>query len=180
MAEPRIPGSGGTDSFELPCGETIQSDDLDLGMREYHCDCGATHAVVMDPHPPSRFFPESVVDTLRRTIKTSGEDSFDEFGTPHIMGIVMEEYPEEIVVHDAAEDGSVGYALAWVAEFDGRELHRVVVELVVELMQHAVSHAEDDSAMTAFEEDLLDFDVESFVSEYRDERDFEDEFDEPV
>ncbi|MFB6095167.1 MAG: DUF5815 family protein, partial [Halodesulfurarchaeum sp.] len=49
---------------------------------------------------------------------------------------------------------------------------------VVELMEHAVSHAEDDEALQAFEEEMLAFDVEEFVEEYREVRDFEDEFDE--
>ena len=180
MAQPRVPGSGPGGSLELPCGETVRVGDLHLGMREYECDCGATHAVVMDPHPPSRFFPESIVEVLREAIATSPEDGFDEFGVAHIMGAVMEEFPEEIVAYDASEDGAVGFAIVWVTDFDSERLHEIVVELMVELMQHAVSHAEDDAAMSEFEAELTDFDVEAFVEEYREMRDFEDEWDEPV
>jgi len=42
--------------------------------------------------------------------------------------------------------------MAWVTEFDSRRLHEIVVELVVELMEHAVSHADDDEALSAFEQ----------------------------
>ena len=180
MADPGVPGTGGDGVLELPCGESVAIDDLDLGMREFECDCGGTHAVVMDPHPPARFFPESVVDALQAAIEPSPDDEFDEFGTIHIMGVVMDEFPEEVVAYDAAEDGSVGYALVWVSDFDARELHEIVVELVVELMEHAVSHADDDSAMTAFEQEMLEFDVAEFVAQYREMRDFEDEWDQPV
>jgi hypothetical protein len=180
MPEPRVPGTGGEGTLELPCGETVPVDDFDLGMRDYHCACGGTHAVVMDPHPPARFFPEDVVAALQETIEPSEDDEFDEFGTVHIMGVVMDDYPEEVVAYDAADDGSVGYAMVWVADFDSRRLHEVVVELVLELMEHAVSHAEDETAMSDFEAELLDFDIEAFVSQYRQAREFEDEWDEPV
>lgn len=180
MAQPRVPGTGGDDTLDLPCGETIEVDELDLGMREYECACGGTHAVVMDPHPLARFFPEEIVDVLTETIATSPDDEFDEFGMVHLMGVVMDDYPEEVVAHDGSDDGTVGYALAWVAEFDSRRLHEIVVELMLELMEHAVSHAEDETAMTAFEEEMLEFDVEAFVEEYREAREFETEWDEPV
>jgi len=36
--------------------------------------------------------------------------------------------------------------MAWVTEFDSRRLHEIVVGFVVELMEHAVSHADDDEA----------------------------------
>ncbi len=180
MAEPGIPGVGGDGTLDLPCGETIRIEDLDLGMREYRCACGEGHAVVMDPHPPARFFPEGVVEALQEAIATSPEDEFDEFGTIHIMGVVMDDYPEQVVAYDASEDGTVGYALVWVTDFDSRRLHEIVVELVLELMEHAVSHAEDESAMTAFEAEMLDFDVSAFVDQYREVRDFEDEWDQPV
>jgi len=169
MAEPRVPGSEGAD-IELPCGETVAVHDLDMGLREYACDCGASHAVVMDVHPMGRFVPEFLADVLRETIDTA--DEFDEFTTAHLMGVVMEEVPEDVVSKDVSEDGAVGYSLVWLTDFDARRLHEVVVELVVELMEHAVSHAENDSAMTEFEEDMLDFDVEAFVEQYRRERDF--------
>jgi hypothetical protein len=177
MAEPRVPGESGGE-LTLPCEETIRVADLDMGLREFDCDCGATHAVVMDIHPPSRFFPEFLVDVLRETIET--EDDLGEFGTTHLMGVVMEEFPEEVVSEDVSENGNVGYSLVWVTDFDARRLHEIVVELVVELMEHAISHAEDDSAMTEFEEQMLDFDVAEFVEQYRARRDFDDERDTPA
>lgn len=180
MPEPRVPGTGGDGTLDLPCGETVDIDEFHLGMREYECACGERHAVVMDPHPPARFFPEGVVAALQETIEPSQDDEFDEFGTVHIMGVVMDDYPEKVVAYDAAEDGSVGYAMVWVSDFDSRRLHEIVVELVLELMEHAVSHAEDESAMASFEAEMGDFDVETFVEEYREVRDFEDEFDEAV
>lgn len=180
MPDPRVPGSAGDSTVELPCGETIEVGDLNLGMREYQCACGETHGVVMDPHPLSRFLPESAVATLGEAISVAPDDEFEEFGMPHMMGIVMDDYPEDVVAHDASRDGTVGFALVWITDFDSQELHRIVVELMVEIMEHAVSHAEDESAMAAFEEELLAFDVEEFVEEYRALRDFEDEFDEPV
>jgi hypothetical protein len=38
-------------------------------------------------------------------------------------------------------------------------------------MEHAVSHAEDDTAVREFEASMLDFDVSEFVERYRAERD---------
>lgn len=96
------------------------------------------------------------------------------------MGAVLEELPEDITAIDASENGSVGYAMCWVTDLDARELHRVVVELVVELMDHAVSHAEVESSKTEFQEQLEAFDVEEFVAIYREQRDFEDEYDTAV
>jgi len=177
MAEPRVPGESGGD-VQLPCGESVRVGELDMGVREFDCACGDAHAVVMDVHPPSRFFPEFLVEILRETIET--EDDLGEFGTTHLMGIVMEEFPESVVSEDLSENGSVGYALLWVTDFDSRRLHEIAVELVVELMEHAVSHAEDDGAMTAFEEQMLDFDVAEFVDQYRERRDFDDEHDTAV
>ncbi|HKJ57781.1 MAG TPA: DUF5815 family protein, partial [Halobacteriales archaeon] len=49
--------------------------------------------------------------------------------------------------------------------------HEVVVELTVELMEHAMSHSRDDDAVAAFESEMLDFDVAEFVDTYREERD---------
>ena len=170
MTEPRVPGDDRR-RLSLPCGESIDPHRIDLGMREFRCDCGQTHAVVLDVHPPARFFPESFVEVLRETIDTA--DEFEEFGTPHLLAIAMEEFPEAIVSHDAGDDGTVGYALCWIADFDARRLHEIVVELVVELMDHAVSHADDDAAVADFEAQLADFDVEAFVEEYRSIRDFD-------
>ena len=81
---------------------------------------------------------------------------------------------------DVSDDGSVGYAMVWMTDFDARRLHEVVVELVVELMEHAVSHASDENAVSQFEEQMFEFDVEEFVALYREQRDFEDEFDRAV
>ncbi|WP_135828286.1 DUF5815 family protein [Halorussus halobius] len=169
MAEPRVPGGRGAE-LDLPCGESVGVHDLDMGMREYDCACGASHAVVTDVHPPSRFVPEFLVEVLRETVDT--DDDLGEFGTPHIMGVVLEEFPDEVVSENVEEDSDVGYALVWVTDFDSRRLHEIVVELLVELMEHAVSHAEDDDATTQFEEAMLDFDVPTFVDQYREERDF--------
>lgn len=175
MAEPRVPGDPG--KLELPCGETVHAHDLDMGLREFACDCGDTHAVVVDVHPVSRFVPEAIADVLRETIET--DDEFPEFGIAHVMGMVIEEFPDEVAVADVSEDGAVGYALIWVTDFEARRLHEIVVELVVELMEHAVSHA-DDTTASQFEQQMMNFDVETFVEEYRKQRDFESEVDTPV
>ncbi|UWG48758.1 Uncharacterized protein HSRCO_2494 [Halanaeroarchaeum sp. HSR-CO] len=180
MAQPGVPGEDDDSSVDLPCGRTVPVADFHLGMREYQCACGDSHAVVLDPHPLSRFVPEDTVEVLKTAIGTSPDDEFEEFGIAHLLGAVMEEHPQEMVVHDASRNGSVGYALLWVASFDARELHRRVVELVVNLMEHALGHAEDDAALQAFETQLADFDVDAFVDEYREVRDFEDEWDEPT
>lgn len=177
MAEPRVPGDDGR-TLELPCGETVDPHEIDLGMREYTCADGTRHAVVLDVHPPSRFFPESMVEILRETIEPA--DEFEEFGTPHLLGIVMEEFPEKVVTYDASDDGAVGYGLLWLTEFDARRLHEVIVELVVELMEHAVSHADDEAAVTEFQSQLAEFDVAAFVEEYRQGREFERAGDEAV
>ena len=92
MAEPRVPG--GSDALELPCGETVGVGEFDLGMREFECPCGDTHAVVMDVHPPDRFLPEFLVEALQEAVETTSEE-MPEFGTPHVMGIVLEEFPED-------------------------------------------------------------------------------------
>lgn len=172
-----MPGGRGT-KLELPCGRTVTPHELDLGLRTYACDCGASHAVVMDVHPLSRWVPEELVRTLESAVETT--DGFGQFGTPHVMGMVLEEFPEAVVSADTSDDGSVGYAMVWVADFDARRLHEVVVELLVELMEHALSHAEDDTAVSQFEQQMLQFDVAEFVEAYRAERDFEDEFDTPA
>jgi hypothetical protein len=174
MPTPRIPGDDDA-VLDLSCGQTVDPHDIDLGMRAYACPCGERHAVVTDVHPPSRFVPESMVSILREAIETA--DEFDEFGTPHLMGIVLEEFPERIAFYDAAEDGHVGYTLVWVSDFDDRRLHEIVVELVVELMEHAVSHADDEGSVSEFEAQLREFDVAAFVDEYRRVRDFESEHD---
>ncbi|MUV85016.1 hypothetical protein GJ631_00055 [Natronomonas sp. CBA1123] len=176
MAEPRVPGDD-PGTLELACGETVHARDIDMGMRDVRCDCGERHAVVVDVHPVSRFVPESIADVLRETIETA--DEFPEFGIAHVMGIVLEEFPDEVAVADVSEDGSIGYAIVWVTDFDSRRLHETVVELLVELMEHAASHGDSDTA-SAFEEQMLEFDVEAFVEQYREQRDFESEVDTPV
>jgi len=170
MAEPRVPG-GRESELELACGEVVDTHDFHMGMREFECDCGSTHAVVLDPHPLARFVPEFLTEILRETVETS--DDYEEFSTVHLMGVVMEEFPETVVAADTSEDGSVGFSLAWVSDFDSRRLHEVVVELVVELMEHAISHAEDDGVMSEFEAQMLQFDIDAFVDQYRAERDFD-------
>jgi hypothetical protein len=132
----------------------------------------------MDVHPLSRWVPEELVRTLEAAIETT--DEFGQFGTPHVMGMTLEEFPEAVVSADVSDDGAVGYAMVWVADFDARRLHEVVVELLVELMEHALSHAEDGASAEQFEQQMLQFDVGEFVEAYRAERDFEDEFDTPA
>ena len=175
MAEPRVPGGRG-EVLELPCGEEVRIDSFDLGMREFDCDCGSTHGVVMDVHPPDRFLPEFLVEILREAIETTSAE-MPEFGTPHLLGIVLEEYPEAVAAHDATEDQDVGFAMLWVTDFDSRRLHELIVELVIELMEHAVSHAEDTTALTEFEQQMHEFSIPEFVEQYRDQRDLsQDDF----
>ena len=171
MSEPRVPG-GGDDAVELPCGETRPMSVFDLGMREYDCACGATHGVVTDVNPPERFLPEFLVTTLQEAVETTSEE-MPEFATPHLMGIVLEEFPERVTAADASENPDMGYSMLWITEFDSRRLHEIIVELVIELMEHAVSHADDSTAMTQFEEQMLEFDVAEFVEQYRAERDLD-------
>ncbi len=173
MPEPRIPGEA-DDELVAPCGETIHPHSLDLGVREFDCDCGQSHAVVMDVHPLGRFIPEFLVETLRETITT--DDEFEQFSTAHVLAMVREEFPDEVRSADLSGDGEVGYGLVWVSAFDARELHHQVVDLVIELMEHAISHAEGDP-VTEFERQLEEFDTEEFVDIYRSEREFEDEYD---
>ena len=175
MATPRVPGDD--DRLELPCGETVRPVDLDMGLREIDCECGDRHAVVVDAHPVSRFVPEEIVDLLVESIET--DDEFPEFSTAHVMGIVLEEFPEAIAVADVSDNGRVGYALCWVADFDARRLHEIVVELLVELMEHAASHG-DEATAEQFERQMAEFDIGAFVDQYRQQREFESEFDTPV
>jgi len=176
MSSPRVPGAG--DRIDLPCGESVTVAELDMGMRELSCDCGSRHAVVMDVHPPARFLPEFLVDVLRETVETT--DEAGELGTTHLMGIVLEEFPETVVAEDVAEDGDIGCGLVWITDFDARRLHEIVVELVVDLMEHAVSHADDEDAIASFEAEMREFDVAEFVEVYRAERDLEGEHDTAV
>lgn len=177
MAEPHVPGSG-EGEFELPCGRTASLDTFDMGMREYACPCGERHAVVMDVHPLGRWIPESIVEILTEVIEPS--DEYDTFGTIHTMGMVLEEFPDAVAVADVSDEPSVGWALIWVTEFDARRLHEIIVELLVELMDHAIGHADDPGVHGTFEEQLQAFDVGAFVEEYRAAREFEDARDRPV
>lgn len=176
MADPRAPGS--SDHVELPCGESVDPHDFHLGMREYECSCGQCHAVVMDVHPLARFVPEFVVETLHETVTT--DDHYDEFNVAHVLAMVKEEFPEQVVAEDRSDDGHVGYGIVWVTDFDSRRLHEIIVELLVELMEHAISHAEAGPTVEEFERQLSEFDLETFVDIYREERDFEDEHDTAV
>ncbi|WP_135662052.1 DUF5815 family protein [Halorhabdus rudnickae] len=176
MSTPRVPGSG--DRIELPCGESIGLSELDMGMREFDCGCESTHAIVMDVHPPARFLPEFLVDVLRETVETT--DEAEQLGTAHLMGIVLEEFPDAVVAEDVEDDGDIGCGLVWVTDFDARRLHEIIIELVVDLMEHAVSHADDDEAIANFESEMREFDVGKFVEVYRSERDFEGEHDTAV
>jgi len=174
---PGVPGVDGP-TLELPCGESVDAvHDVDMGMREYRCACGEVHAVVMDVHPPSRFVPEDTVAVLRESVEAADADRVGEFGTTHLMGMVREELPEEVVTADVSETGAAGYAMVWMTAMDSQALHMTVVELVVELMEHAVSHGEDAAAVEEFESQMAAFDVEKFVELYREQRDFEDEHD---
>lgn len=177
MGEPRVPGAD-DGAVELPCGRGVPPNTFDLGMREYPCTCGSRHAVVMDVHPLGRWIPESVVGVLEETIEPT--DEYATFGTIHLMGMVLEEFPDAVTVHDSSQDPGVGWALLWVADFDARRLHTVIVELLVELMDHAIGHAEDPTIHGTFDEQLAGFDVDAFVDAYRAARDFEDGRDVPV
>lgn len=179
-SEPGVPGASAT-GFELPCGTTVDAaQDLDMGMREYACSCGDRHAVVMDVHPPTRFLPEATVTVLQETVEAADEDRVGEFGTTHLLGMVREELPDDVASVDVSETGAVGYGLVWVTAMDARSLHETIVELVVELMEHAVSHGTDESAVAEFEDQMASFDVEEFVDRYRRAREFEDEHDTPA
>jgi len=175
MAEPRVPG-GRESELELACGKVIDThNDLHMGIREYDCACGSNHAVVLDAHPLARFVPEFLEEILLETIEPA--DDHDEFTMAHLLGVVIEEFPDQVAVADATDDGAVGFSMAWVTDFDSRRLHEIVVELLVDLMEHAVSHAEDDAMAEEFEAQMLEFDIEAFVDQYRAQRNFEDEHD---
>lgn len=164
MAKPGVPG-GPDHRIHLPCGKSVSARDLDLGTREFECACGETHAVVMDTDPLTRFVPEFLADALQEAIET--EHAHREFSTTHLLGLVAEEHPDAIVTADVSDDGQVGYAIIWVAGFDARTLHAVVVDRVVDLMQQAIEQADDEAAVAEFEAYLASFEVEAFVEEYR-------------
>jgi hypothetical protein len=177
MAEPGVP-DGDESDLRLPCGETIDpTRDVDMGMREFRCACGETHAVVLDVHPPSRFLPEDIVSVLREATEAADSDRVGEFGTHHLLGMVREDDPEMVASADVSETGAAGYTMVWVTDVDARTLHEIIVELVVEMMEHAVSHGTDESAAAEFESHMREFDVAAFVDAYRSSRDFDDEHD---
>lgn len=179
MAEPGVPGD--TTVLELPCGESLDPvRDIDMGMREYNCRCGERHAVVMDVHPPSRFLPEDIVSVLRETTEAAEGDRVGEFGTPHLLGMVREELPDEVVSQDVSETGAAGYSMVWITQADAQGLHEMIVELVIEMMEHAVSHGSNEEAAAEFEAQMRAFDVTEFVEAYRQSRDFDDEHDSPA
>lgn len=179
MAEPGVPGDRST--LTLPCGESLDPiRDIDMGMREYSCPCGDRHAVVLDVHPPSRFLPEDIVDVLRESTETAESDGMSEFGTPHLLGMVREEVPNDVVSQDVSETGAAGYSMVWITQADAQSLHEMIVELVIEMMEHAVSHGTNEQAAAEFEAQMRDFDVGEFVRAYRQSRDFDDEHDSPA
>jgi hypothetical protein len=147
MAQPQVSGDGG-DTLSLPCDETKSVRSLDLGMREFECGCGDRHAVVMDVHPPERFVPDFLVEVLQEAIETTSEE-MPEFGTAHLLGIVLEEFPESVVSADMSDDGDVGAGIVWVTD--------------------------DDAAVSAFERRMGEFDVAEFVEVYREERDLSED-----
>lgn len=167
----------GPEAAELPCGSTVNAWSLDLGIREYTCSCGDNHAVVMGSHPPTRFLPEEFIEILRETVETA--DAFEQFGTPHLIGLVMDEYPECVTTIDTGDIGSVGHSIVWMTTFDARELHEIIVELVVDMMNHAMTHASEDP-QGQFVRYLNQFDIEEFVDEYREKRNFTNPSDAPV
>jgi hypothetical protein len=169
MSSPRVPDDGG-DQLKLSCGKSRSVRSFDLGMREYECECGTTHGVVMDVHPANRFLPEFLTEILQEAIETTS-DSMPEFGTAHLMGMVLEEFPQQVATRDVSEDGEIGTGIIWVTEFDARRLHEIIVELVVELMEHAMSHADDNAITSEFEQQMLKFDTAQFVDQYREQRD---------
>ena len=170
MATPRIPGTD-PDAVDLTCGERVPISHFDLGMREFSCACGSTHGVVMDVHPPERFLPPEVVDVLRHVVEPDDGGQFD---THHLLGLVLEEFPDRVIDANVADNGHIGCQSLWVSEFDSRRLHAVIVDLVLELMDHAMTHSKDEEARSTFASSLATFDVEEFVERYRDERDLED------
>lgn len=124
----------------------------------------------MQSHPPTRFLPKALIETLRATTETA--DSFEEFGMAHLIGLLIETEPELVTTIDASEHGNVGFALAWITTVDARTLHERIVARVLDVMEHAMEHADDDKAQTEFEAERKQFDIETFVTEYRQQREF--------
>ena len=54
----------------------------------------------------------------------------------------------------------------------------IIIELIIEVMDHAVSHSDDTGLIAGFEADMAEFDVAEFVDTYREERELSaDDFD---
>ena len=60
----------------LPCGVSIESHSIDLGMRELKCECGEMHAVVTDINPLTRFLPEFLVNSLEEIIEVADSEKW--------------------------------------------------------------------------------------------------------
>ena len=159
----------------LPCGTSIDSHRIDLGMRELKCECGKTHAIVTDINPLTRFLPEFLVVSLEELIEVRDSDKWGGLGMVHLMGLVMEDFPEETVFFDASEDGYLGYSMLWIFDFDAWRLHEIIIELIIEMMEHGMSHSGDKNAIAEFEKQMLQFDIKEFVKEYRETRDLNPE-----
>ena len=138
MTEPRVPGSDAPSSaLELTCGERVDVTDLHMGVREFDCECGGTHAVVQDVHPPSRFFPESLVGVLRETIEPEDDDVYDiRTSLQHDMelyGDVIESLREHIALANNLGD--------YATEEELRE----ILETTEEHAHHIEHYLEDDT-----------------------------------
>lgn len=161
--------------IELPCGEQTTVGELDLGQREIDCTCGDRHAVVYDVNPPSRFLPPTVVETLEETIEPA--DEFETFETAHLMGQVIEAYPDQVTTYNAGADSSVGFGIVWITSFDAQTLHEIVVRQTLALMETAISD-EQSTAYEQFQTAKEQFDVVEFTKQYRTQRDYEEPPDE--
>jgi len=170
MSVPGVPTDDDPE-LELPCGETVDVREFDLNTSEIDCECGEAHGVVYDTDPLTRFIPEQMAHTLEETVKPRETDHT--FGTLHAMGMLADEVPQTVASTDASEMGEVGFNYVWVSDFTAREVHVLLVQLLVDLMDHAVDQVGDDSIKSAFAERLDGLDVEEFVDEYRTQRSFD-------
>ncbi|MFB6162907.1 MAG: DUF5815 family protein [Halococcoides sp.] len=164
--------------LELPCGETVDAREFDLNTSEIDCECGEAHGVVLDTDPLTRFVPDQMARILEETVKPRETDHT--FGTLHAMGMLADEVPQTVASADVSENGDLGFNYVWVSDFTAREVHVLLVQLLVDLMDHAVDEVGDDSIKSQFTEQLEGLDVEEFVDQYRTERSFEGPEDSPV
>jgi hypothetical protein len=51
----------------------------------------------------------------------------------------------------------------------------MIVELIIEIMEHAVSHSKNEISIQEFEKQMLSFNISEFVEKYREERDLDPE-----